>query len=163
VAGKLVSGWGVNGVTTLQNGFPLHLSTAQNLTGSLGGGSRPNYNLAACPDGPALSGSAESRLTRWFNTGCFTQPAAFTYGNLGRNLSSLRAHGIANFDFSVFKTTTLGRDGRVGLQFRSEFFNLFNRTQFNYPGQALGVPAFGVVNAQYNNPRLIQLALRLSF
>ena len=52
---------------------------------------------------------------------------------------------------------------RVGLQFRTEIFNLFNRVQFNPPGLALGNAQFGVVSGQYNTPRLVQFALRLQF
>jgi hypothetical protein len=49
------------------------------------------------------------------------------------------------------------------MQFRTEVFNLFNRVQFGYPGTSLGTPQFGVISGQYNNPRLVQLALRLLF
>lgn len=51
----------------------------------------------------------------------------------------------------------------MNLQFRAEFFNLFNRVQFGFPGQTLGNPQFGIVNSQVNEPRLLQLALRLSW
>ena len=52
---------------------------------------------------------------------------------------------------------------RFTLQFRGEFFNLFNRVQFNAPGLQQGNPQFGVISGQYNDPRLIQFALRLLF
>ncbi|MGH9839893.1 MAG: carboxypeptidase regulatory-like domain-containing protein [Blastocatellia bacterium] len=157
-ADKLLSGWGVNGVYTAQSGFPLRFGTAVNLTNSFGGGSRPNV-VAGCD--PQLSGSAQSRLSRWFNTSCYAQPAAFTFGTAGRVDPKLRAHGINNFDFALFKRTRLTE--RIGLEFRSEFFNLFNRVQFNFPGQALGNPQFGIVSSQLNNPRLVQFSLRLIF
>jgi hypothetical protein len=157
-ADKLLSGWGVNGVYTAQSGFPLRFGTAANLTNSFGGGSRPNV-VAGCE--PELSGSAQSRLNRWFNTSCYAQPAAFTFGTASRVDPRLRAHGINNFDFALFKRTRLTE--RVGLEFRSEFFNLFNRVQFNFPGQALGNPQYGIVSSQLNNPRLVQFSLRLIF
>ena len=81
--------------------------------------------------------------------------------NVARSLTDVRSHGIANYDFTVFKNTQLTE--RFGLQFRSEIFNLFNRVQFGYPGTALGNPQFGVVSGQYNNPRLVQFALKLLF
>jgi len=157
-ADKLLSGWGVNGVYTAQSGFPLRFGTAANLTNSFGGGSRPNV-VAGCD--PQLSGSAQSRLNRWFNTSCYALPAAFTFGTASRVDPKLRAHGINNFDFALFKRTKLTE--RISLEFRSEFFNLFNRVQFGFPGQALGNPQFGIVSSQLNNPRLAQFALRLIF
>ncbi len=157
-ADKLVSGWGINGVYTYQTGFPLRLTTAVNLTNSFGGGSRPNVVSGCNAD---LSGPAQDRLNKWFDTACFAQPPAFTFGTEGRVDPKLRSHGINNWDFALFKNTQITE--RVGIQFRTEFFNLFNRVQFNFPGQALGNPQFGVVSSQVNNPRLIQLALRLIF
>lgn len=158
VADKFVSGWGVNGVYTAQSGFPLRLTTAANLTNSFGGGSRPNQ-VNGC--NPTLDGSAQSRLTKWFDTACFTAPPAFTFGNVSRTMPRVRTHGVNNFDFTIFKNTKITE--RVGIQFRTEFFNLFNRAQFGFPGQVFGNPQFGIVNSQVNNPRLVQMALRLIF
>src|SRR5262245_22885164 len=157
-AAKLVSGWGINGVYTFQSGFPLRFGTATNQTNSFGGGSRPNV-VSGCNQ--ELSGSAQERLNQWFNTSCFTQPAAFTFGTESRVDPKLRAHGMNNWDFALFKNTKITES--VGLQFRTEFFNLFNRVQFNFPGQALGNPQFGIVSSQVNNPRLMQFALRLIY
>ncbi len=157
-ANLLVGGWGLEGVTTVQTGFPLHLTTAQNLTNSYGGNSRPNALGNA-----SISGSAQSRLNRWFDVSRFTQPAAFTFGNEGRNDPSLRASGVANWDFSTFKNFPFGPEGKLNLQFRAEFFNIFNRVQFGAPGQTYGTAQFGVVSTQQNLPRLVQFALRFVF
>jgi hypothetical protein len=158
VADKLVSGWGVNGVSTFQSGYPLGLTTNSNLTNSFGGGSRPNV-VGGCEK--SLDGSAQSRLNRWFNTSCFTAPPAFTFGNESRTDPKLRGHGIANWDFALFKNTSVTE--RVGLEFRTEFFNLFNRVQFGNPNLAVGNPSFGIISSQANTPRLIQFALRLHY
>ena len=158
VADRFASGWGINGISTFQSGFPLTLTTSTNITDSFGGGSRPNY-VAGCD--LSVSGSAQSRLTNWFNTSCFTSPPAATFGNLGRTVSAVRTAGINNFDFVIFKDTRLTE--RVALQFRTEFFNIFNRVQFGPPGEALGNPQFGVINSQLNLPRLVQLALRVKY
>jgi hypothetical protein len=158
VADKLVSGWGINGVTTFQSGTPLGFSSATNITGSYNGGSRPNV-IAGCDK--SISGSATSRLTEWFNTACFTAAPAFTLGTEGRFDPNLRTQGIDNWDFAVFKKTPITE--RINLQFRAEFFNIFNRVQFAAPGLTQGNPSFGVISSQYNNPRLIQFALRTSF
>jgi hypothetical protein len=156
-ADKLLSGWGVAGVSTFQSGLPLALTTASNLTNSLGGGSRPNV---VSPN-VSISGSAQSRLGEWFNTAAFQQPPSFTFGSESRTDPVLRAAGINNFDFTVTKNTAIGE--RFRLDFRAEFFNLFNRVQFADPGTSLGSPQFGIVTSAMNLPRLVQLGLRLSF
>jgi hypothetical protein len=163
VASKVVSGWGMDGVSTFQTGFPLFPTAAVNTSNSYNSGVlaaylRPNV-MAGCDK--FISGSAQSRINHWFNTACFQQPAAFTFGNESRTDPNLRAAGIANFDFSMFKNTAITE--RIKLQFRAEFFNLFNRAQFGYPGMAVGNPVFGIVSSQANNPRLVQLSLRLQY
>lgn len=157
VVSRIVGGWGVNGVSTFQSGNPLSMNMAVNTTNSFGGGQRPNSTGASAK----LSGSAQSRLTGWFNTSAFTATPSFSFGNVARSLTDVRSAGIANYDFTVFKNTQLTE--KFGLQFRTEVFNLFNRVQFSYPGTALGNPQFGIVSGQYNNPRLVQFALRLVF
>ncbi|HJY05659.1 MAG TPA: hypothetical protein VJ323_05040, partial [Bryobacteraceae bacterium] len=104
-----------------------------------------------------------SRLNSWFNTACFVQPAPFTFGNEGRTDASLRAPGIANWDFAAFKDFPIGREGRAKLQLRAEFFNIFNRVQFGYPGQTQGSNSFGIISSQTNTPRLLQVAGRFNF
>ena len=158
-AGWLVSGWEINGIYTAQSGNPLFLGTATNLTNSQGGGSRPNNNGQSA----ALSGNAHDRLSRWFDTSVFSQPAAFTFGNTSRTLPDVRDHGTNHVDFGLLKNNRFGHDGRLNLQFRSEFFNLFNRVRFGDPGQTFGNPQFGNVNSQVNTPRMIQAALKLLF
>jgi hypothetical protein len=105
----------------------------------------------------------ENGLSEWFNTACFTQPPAFTFGDEARVDPILRMQGINNFDFAIFKTTNFGPGERMGLQFRTEFFNLFNTPQFGAPGTTEGTPQFGVVSSAVNNPRLIQFALKFLF
>jgi hypothetical protein len=160
VAGKLISGWGADGITTFQRGFPLKFGTSVNLTNSYGGGSFPDV-VPGCVE--ARSGSAVSRLDDWFNTSCFTQPPAFTFGDESRVDPILRMQGINNWDFAIFKNTNFGPGERMGLQFRTEFFNLFNAPQFGPPGATEGTPQFGVVSSQVNNPRLIQFGLKFLF
>ena len=157
IAGKAISGWGVNGISTFQSGFPLGLTTANNLTNSFGGNSFPNSNGQSAK----LTGPAQQRLGKWFEVADFSSPPASAFGNVGRVLPDVRMHGIANYDFSVFKNTPINE--RFRLQFRTEIFNLFNRVQFGRPGTALGLSTFGVVSSQANDPRLIQFALRLLY
>jgi Carboxypeptidase regulatory-like domain len=171
---KIVGGWGVDGVTIFQRGFPLIFTNGQvNGTTLFGGGSRPNI-VPGCD--ASVSGSATSRLgdpnspnaARWFNTACFSAPADFTFGDESRVDRQLRAQGIANFDFAVFKRTRISANERLGLEFRTEFFNLFNRTQFAPPNTICCTANnvdFGVVTATApgTNPRLVQFGLKFLF
>lgn len=160
VTDRLLSGWGINGVSTFQDGFPLALTATPNLTG-FNTGLRPNV-VPGCEQ--EIAGSAQSRINKWFNTSCFAVPGIYTFGNLSRNHPNLRGHGINNFDFALFKKTQIKE--RFKLEFRTEFFNLFNRVQFGKPNQAASTAAnntFGVVTSQANNPRLVQFALRLIY
>lgn len=164
VGDKIISGWGINGITTFQSGFPLQLG-ADNLSNSFGGFSRP----VSTGKSARLTGRAQDRLNEWFDTAQFLPPEPFTFGNVSRSLPDVRTHGISNFDFAAFKNTNFGPDGRFGVQFRTEFFNLFNRTQFGYPNTGCCKPpigsnsSFGVVSSQANFPRLVQFALRFVF
>jgi outer membrane receptor protein involved in Fe transport len=163
---KLVSGYGLNGVTTLQKGFPLGISVAQNnvSTYSFAGTTRPNV-VPGCAK--YTSGSIQSRLgdstaaSKYFNTSCFTAPPIFTFGNESRTDNQLRAPGIANYDLALFKDTTITE--RVKLQLRVESFNLFNRVQFGAPNTSIGNTLAGQITTQVNDPRLLQLAGRISF
>ena len=156
VTDKLVSGWSFDGVTTFQAGFPLGISNA--IPATLGG-TRPNV-VPNCAK--SISGGAVSRLNMWFNTACFTQPPAFTFGNESREDNTLRAAGINNWNVGIAKQLFLIKE-QYGLTFRTEFFNLFNRVQFGPPGTAFGTAQFGVISSQVNNPRLIQFGLRFTF
>ena len=173
-ADRFVSGWGFDGVTIFQRGFPLVFTNGQtNGTTLFGGGSRPDI-VPGC--NPGTSGSATSRLgdpnnlslLRWFQTSCFTAPPDFTFGDEPRVDPRLRALGINNFDFAVFKRTQFGVNERLGLEFRTEFFNIFNRTQFAPPNTiccTANNQNFGVITAtaQGTNPRLIQFGLKFLF
>jgi hypothetical protein len=160
---KVLGGWGVDTIITFQSGFPLIIGGCNGL---LCNSSIPNIgNPRATIVGPRqqTSGSLTTKLNQWFNTSAFAFTNNYGYGTDTRTEPNLRAHGIKNFDFAAFKNTKFGPDERLGLEFRAEFFNLFNRTQFNPPNTSFGSPNFGQVTAQYNLPRIIQFGLRFTF
>ena len=97
-------------------------------------------------------------ISQWFTTTAFALPALGTFGSAGRSL--VRGPGINDWDVSFIKKTQLRE--RVALQFRAEFFNLFNHTQFSGVGTGFGSATFGQVTSA-RNPRVSQLALRLTF
>jgi len=170
---KVIGGWGVDGVTIFQSGFPLVFSNGlPNFTTQYGGGSRPDFTPGCSKGRPA----GVSKLSEWFNTSCFTAPADFVFGDESRTDPTLRGDGVKNFDFSIFKRTKFGPDERIGLEFRTEFFNIFNRTQYAPPNTTCCTivdqdmnqhpnSSFGVVSSTYpnTNPRLIQFGLKLVF
>jgi hypothetical protein len=160
---KAVSGWGVDGITTVQSGFPLVLTAQPTYISSNFGAGTPRPNIVVnCSKG--ISGGSVAKLSGWFNTSCFTQPSNFGYGNENRVDSQLRASGVGNADLSLFKGTALNE--RFNLQFRAEIFNLFNRVQFSYPNTVCCSntnASFGVVSGQNNQPRELQFALRLNY
>jgi hypothetical protein len=166
VVNQLVGGWGVDGVTTLQRGFPLVFSNGQANDATLfGTGSRPNV-LAGC--NKFTPGGHTARLNDWFSTACYSAPADFTFGSEPRVDPTLRSDGIKNFDFAIFKRTMLDPSERFGLEFRTEFFNIFNRTQFAPPNTVCCTSNnadFGVITsaAPGTEPRLIQFALKFLF
>jgi hypothetical protein len=161
---KVVGGWGVDGVTSFQKGFPLPItyagSTPLSNAGFGIGTLRPNV-VAGCAK--ATSGSAESRANLWINPNCFSAPADWGFGDEPRVDPTLRGQGINNWDFALFKTTNFGPEDRLGVQLRAEFFNTFNKVQFGPPNTSFGSPSFGIVSDQLNTPRLIQFALKFLF
>jgi Carboxypeptidase regulatory-like domain/TonB dependent receptor len=169
--GKVVSGWGVDGVTTFQRGFPVKISQGQgnSLTalGLTNGTLRPNV-VPGCDK--SVSGSPVSKLSGWFNKNCFALAPDWGFGNESRVDATLRQQGINNFDFAVFKRTSITE--RSNIEFRTEFFNIFNHPQFGPPNGTccafnpitqIGNKHFGEVTNTINNPRLIQFALKFAF
>jgi len=166
-----ISGWGVNGITTFQKGFPLGITDSVNNIGTyaLGGTLRPNvvagaHKKVGGPIQNKLGGKYSPTGTPYFNTAAFSQPAIFSYGNESRNDNQLRGPGIANYDFALFKDTQITE--KVSFQFRAEAFNLFNRVQFGMPNQVFSTTTgntFGDITSDQNTPRLLQLAGRFNF
>ena len=150
----LLGGWQFNGITTLQSGTPLSI-TANNTAGIFGARTQPNNN----GKDPRLSGPVEDRLDRYFDTSVYSQPAAFTFGNEPNVSPVLRAHGVRNFDLSLFKNFELG--ARTAVQFRVEALNAFNRVQFSAPNTSVTSSSFGVISGQANAPRQLQFGLKL--
>jgi hypothetical protein len=149
---RIVGGWQVNGITTLQSGLPFTVALATPVTNT-GTGNRADRSA---------EGSLprdQRTLGRFFDTSAFKTPASFQYGNSGRDI--LRGPGTVNFDFSLFRSIRF-TEAR-SLQFRSEFFNLFNTPQFDLPNGTLGASAYGTVSALVNSMRQMQFSLKLLF
>ena len=173
--GKVANGWGVSGVTTVQDGVPLTITNA--LGGAVYGtvnASTPEYCAGMGAGNVASSGSDKQRLGNWFNTSAVNctiptpvVPGVPTSGTGWGNVppSIVLGPGQFNSDVSLIKTTKVGGIHEdATLVFRTEFFNAFNHAQFSNPG-TLGVTSktFGLITSSSVNPRLIQFGLKYIF
>jgi hypothetical protein len=180
--GTLTSGWGLSGVTVIQDGTPLTITDSRGGTiYGFGAGavlSSAQYAAGMNAANAASTGSDKERLgganggQGWFNKAAFgTIPVpafasdgkALGYGN--SSLGILLGPGQFNWDMSLTKTTKVGgiREDAT-LQFRTEFFNAFNHAQFNNPGTVdVSKGPFGQITSTSVNPRLIQFALKYAF
>ena len=98
---------------------------------------------------------------KWFDPTVFSTPAAYSFGNAPRTFNSVRSDTTRNIDLSLHKNTNLNE--RIAVQFRAEAFNLTNTPVFAPPNASYGSLTFGVVSSQANQPRVVQLALKLLF
>lgn len=164
--GKLIGGWSVASVLTAQSGFPFtpQLSYNPSNNGDTRNPVRPflNPNFS----GPLVLGSPN----QWFNPAAFIAPpsAGGFYGNVGRD--TYIGPGLATWDFSALKDTTMGE--RVRLQLRAEIFNMLNRANFNTPNLIVFTPptatnltglsgTAGAINSTATTARQIQFGLKL--
>ena len=160
-ANTILGNWQLTLIERVSSGFPVPLIDSNNQSGVFfqNGGNGNNWNrpnqATSCDPYHADHGKLQ-----WINASCFAVP---TPGELG-NASRVPVVGpdFVNTDFSVIKEFALPRR-EMGLNFRAEFFNLFNHPQFGSPVNDISASGFGAVNSTVNNPRLIQLALKLSF
>lgn len=173
LSGRFLDGWAVSGVTTIQSGRRLNLTFADpNNVFGIGTGALntdPAQIASGCTAGELVTpGSVQSKLSNYFKKSCFTTPPvigddgkATTFGNAGPGI--VGGPDQVNFDFALVKRTALGSDRTRNLEFRAEFFNIFNHTQFANPDAAFNHRTFGVIQATSVAPRIIQLALKLNF
>jgi hypothetical protein len=155
----LLGNWQMNGITTFMSGTPFTVvdqsynDDAPEITGF--SSFRPN--LVGNPNNGPKS------VSQWVNTNAFqridlTTTPAGVYGTEGRNV--VQGPGLAQWDFSAFKNIPLAESKT--LEFRAEFFNLFNRANFELPNSDISSTTFGQIQ-QALSPRLIQLALKFVF
>jgi len=151
----LLNGWRIDGILSLHTGFPFNLyvpyDNANTGSGTLGSEERPSLVGQLYPSG------FQSSLSEWFNTSAVAA-IPYTYGNLGRNV--LRQNGLKNVDFSISKDLVIRETQRI--EFRTEFFNLFNHPNFGPPDGNISDPTFGQVLSA-GNPRFIQFGLKYVF
>ena len=185
--GALLGGWEIAGITTLSSGSPYTIRVGSDTDGNRDGGraDRPDLlpgfsnnptegSSAGCTSGPTTidAGPVGRDVDSWNKTSRWYDPCAFgilnqgLYGNLGRN--TLLGPGRANFDFSLHKTFALSESKNI--QFRAEFFNIFNRNNLGLPenqgfdGTDLEASAGTVLPGEtVTRPREVQFGLRFEF
>ncbi|MBI3646900.1 MAG: carboxypeptidase regulatory-like domain-containing protein [Acidobacteriales bacterium] len=150
MADKIISGWQVAGIITFQGGFPFTPTIASDPANVA-------FTYARRPDVTGTGRVDECRPERCFNINDFRVPAPYTIGNAGRNI--LRGPGINNWDVSFLKDVHVTEQTFV--QFRAEFFNFFNHTQFNNPNNNIELPAVGGRVFSAKDPRIGQFGLKL--
>src|SRR5919202_3405029 len=95
----------------------------------------------------------------WFNPAAFSTPAAFTFGNVGRN--TVYGPGLQTLDLALQREFNVTE--RMRFQFRAEFFNALNHTNLGTPNRFVNTPQFGTITEAATPGREVQLGLRLSF
>ena len=156
VADAILGGWQVSGIVKMDSGLPLRFQAPQNDF---------SYSLWQYPNvSDVKAAGLENRtIDRWFNTGAFSLPADYSFGNAPRFFPNIRYGRTNNWDLSLGKNFVIKE--RLRGQFRAEFFNAFNRVQFGRANTNITSPGFGQVTgtAPGAGPRNIQFGLRFAF
>lgn len=148
-------GWQNNGIVTAYSGLTFSAVSGIDQSLTANGADRPDVvGDWRLPDNRPKA----ERIARWFNPAAFVLQREGTFGTAGRNI--LRGPGSVNVDWGLFKQIPLFE--RHTLQFRGEFFNLFNRANFGLPNNNLQSPLFGRITSA-GSPRIIQFALKYVF
>jgi hypothetical protein len=179
VANEVLGGWQTNVIVRATSGFPLFVVNSNNASGvnfQWNGNTlnRPNEVGDPLKAGPVAANptcvapAKVHTLANWFNPCAFMPAPAGELGNASR--APLYGPDFVNVDFSAIKNFPISFREGMNLQFRAEFFNLFNHAQFFMPGLSgsgmqdiNSATSFGVTSATVNNPRVIQFALKLTF
>jgi len=150
-ANAILGGWSLEGITRFESGPPVNVRLNTDVANT--GRSRQRPNLVGDPNNGPKSPEA------WFNTNAFEIPQEFTFGNAGAYITD--ADGVILFDIAVQKQFAINE--RHSIEFRTEFFNISNTTNFGLPEERLQRGNTNQITSQNGNPRQIQLALRWRF
>jgi hypothetical protein len=149
--------WHLSALFQAQTGFPLTISVFGDTAnaGTLLGENpvRANYT------GQPVFGPGTHTADRWFNPAAFSTPAAFTFGDVGRN--TVYGPGLQTLDLALQREFAVTE--KMRFQFRAEFFNALNHTNLGTPNRFVNTPQFGTITEAATPGREVQLGLRLSF
>lgn len=149
--------WHLSAVYQAQTGFPFTISVFGDTAnaGTLLGENPIRANVT----GQQVFGPGTRTAEHWFNPGAFATPAAFTFGNAGRN--SIYGPGLQTLDLALAREFSLKE--RLKFQFRTEFFNALNHTNLGAPNRFVNTPQFGTITEAATPGREIQFTARISF
>ena len=156
---KVINGWNISGILNWQTGFPFTVFSDYDNSFSGIGADRADLTVPNIKSAVLSSGRSHAALVNeWFNTSVFAPNAIGTFGNTGKNV--LRGPRSFNTDSALVKNAKLTE--RVGMEFRAEFYNVFNNVNFGAPDNGLTDSGFGQITSAAD-PRILQMALKLSF
>jgi hypothetical protein len=160
LAGTLVNGWELSGVTTWQNGFPFTVFSGvdNSFTGTNWGTTNADFTGTSISQANYGGRAHGQMVQQYFNTSLFIVNAPGTFGNSPQN--ALQSPGLFNTDFAAMKNFKIGEDANV--QFRAEFFNVFNNVNFGMPGNTVGTGSYGQLTYA-GSPRVLQFGLKVKF
>ncbi|MBV8866756.1 MAG: hypothetical protein JO210_15285 [Acidobacteriaceae bacterium] len=160
---KLTAGWQLLSVTTITSGLPFTIYSGLQQTGvGSNGVDRPDQ--VAEPDLSTTRKIREDYFGMGASNASFFSIPAGRFGFLGRD--TFRGPALHNFDFGLIKDTPFGRRGGgelATLEFRAEFFNLFNIVNFGLPANIIKGSGFGEISRTASNSRQIQFSLKLIY
>jgi hypothetical protein len=153
VGNAILGGWQINGIITARSGGPVNISIPRDIAniGPRAIGQRPNVS----GDPNISNGTAGG----WFDTSVFSEPAPYTFGNAGRNIVTGPHH--QNWNLGLYKNFPI-RENRDRIQFRVEFFNVWNLVNLAQPEGNFDSPNFGRISSSLP-ARQIQFGLKYNF
>ncbi len=154
----VLGGWQANLIEKITSGFPVFIVTSNNNSGVNFTNNTTNF---VRPNQVCNGRLSNHTVQKFFDTSCFVDPPNGELGNADR--APLYGPGFVNTDFSVNKHFLLPFREGMEMEFRAEFFNLFNHPQFFVPVADKAASNFGTITETVNNPRLVQFALKLRF
>jgi hypothetical protein len=153
IGNTFLGGWQLNAIFLLQSGMPVTVTQATNFN-SFAGFSIQRPNLVGSPS----LAPGDRTPAHFFNTSAFATAPQFTIGSASRN--PVRGPAYRDLDLALVKHTTLFRE--TDMEIRAELFNVTNTPAFSQPNGSFGSAAFGSITSTTTDPRVLQLAIRLS-
>jgi hypothetical protein len=149
--------WHLSTIYQVQSGMPLTISVFGDTANS--GTVLGENPIRANVTGQPVFGPGTQTASEWFNPAAFAAPAAFTYGNAGRN--SVYGPRMQSLDFALARAFRIRE--RTSFQFRAEAFNALNKVNLGTPNRYVNTPQFGTITMAMTPGREMQLSARLSF